>query len=277
MASLTDWKGYDNATSGNIVQRTRWCSSPLRSVGSAERLWEQGQAPRDVLPKETQSALEKCFAELFELWGRERPTIILTAGTIGDGDNSHGKGEAFDLDGFYWGDKKFMMDQYKKDRRFYIGINAHLFLFCSQVLNTHYPNHYDHFHVDFNFTYSYRETSNAQTLRPPPALSLAILAFMPRQSRSCLRSWHPAGIARESAGGGRSVQRSKVDGFNRRPSGDALQRCRFAQRRGPLGLRGVLKCAPGAAKDFVFAAARAANHVTVEIRQGEVFGLAGAD
>jgi hypothetical protein len=84
-------------------------------------------------------------------------------------------------------------------------------------------------------------------------------------------------ISGESAGRLRSVQRSKVDGFDRRPSGEALQQCSFAQRRFPLGLRGVLKFAPGATKDFVLAAARALDHVTIEIRRGEVFGLAGTD
>ena len=87
----------------------------------------------------------------------------------------------------------------------------------------------------------------------------------------------PAGIARERAGRRRSVKRSKVDVFDRRPAGEALQRGSIAQRRGPLGLRGVLKLAPGAPKDFVFAAARAANHVTIEIGRGEVFGLAGTN
>src|SRR5262245_14271186 len=55
------------------------------------------------------STLEECFEELFEVWNRERPTLILTAGTIGDGGGEHGQGRAFDLDGFYWGDQNFMM------------------------------------------------------------------------------------------------------------------------------------------------------------------------
>jgi len=75
----------------------------------------------------------------------------------------------------------------------------------------------------------------------------------------------------------RSLKRSKVDGLDRRPAGDALQRYGFAQRRFPLGLRGVFKEAPGGAKDFVPAAVRALNHVTIEIRRGEVLGLAGTD
>ena len=28
------------------------------------------------------NTLEKCFKELFELWGRDKPSIILTAGTM---------------------------------------------------------------------------------------------------------------------------------------------------------------------------------------------------
>ena len=111
-------------------------------------------------------ALDACFTELFDLWPKDKPDIILTAGTIGDGDNAHGKGEAFDLDGFWWGSESFMMDQYPSNRALYLGINAHLFLHFSQVLSFHYPGHHDHFHVDFNFSHRFRTSSNAQTLRP---------------------------------------------------------------------------------------------------------------
>lgn len=109
------------------------------------------------------NALEKCFDELFEIWGRDRPTLMLSAGTIGDGMNAHGQGLAFDLDGFYWDEQKFMMVSYPSDRHFYLGINAHLFLHFSQVLSYHYPHHRDHFHVDFNFSFKFRPDSNAQT------------------------------------------------------------------------------------------------------------------
>jgi|EndMetStandDraft_2_1072991.scaffolds.fasta_scaffold181432_2 hypothetical protein len=107
--------------------------------------------------------LEQSLTDLFTVWGRGRPSIILTAGTIGDGDNAHGQGLAFDLDGFHWDGHRFMMDEYPADRRFYVGINAHLFLYFSQVLSYHYPAHRDHFHVDFNFDYTFRPASNAQT------------------------------------------------------------------------------------------------------------------
>lgn len=116
-------------------------------------------------------SLDQCFAELFAIWGKDRPSIILSAGTIGDGENAHGQGLAFDLDGFFWTDEKiFMMEDYPADRRFYVGINAHLFLWFSQVLSYHYPSHRDHFHVDFNFSYSFRTASNAQTFFVQSAL-----------------------------------------------------------------------------------------------------------
>lgn len=57
----------------------------------------------------------------------------------------------------------FMMEDYPMNRPFYIGINAHLFLWFSQVLGYHYPSHRDHFHLDFTFSYTFRTTSNAQT------------------------------------------------------------------------------------------------------------------
>lgn len=110
-----------------------------------------------------QDTLTTCFDELFEAWNKGKPSIILTAGTTGDGGGAHGQGYAFDLDGFYWGEEKFMMNEYSADRVFYNGINAHLFLHFSQVLSFHYPGHHDHFHVDFNFSHRFRTSSNAQT------------------------------------------------------------------------------------------------------------------
>ena len=107
--------------------------------------------------------LEACFEDLFDRWGRSSPSIILTAGTLGDGAGAHGQGFAFDLDGFFWDEQRFMMDEYPEDRAFYNGVNAHLFLHFSQVLSFHYPNHRDHFHVDFNFSHRFRTSSNSQT------------------------------------------------------------------------------------------------------------------
>ncbi len=115
--------------------------------------------------------LNKCLKELFEIWPLERPRAMLSAGTIGDGQQQHGKGKAFDLDGFLFEDSpKFMMIEYPKRRALYIGINSHLFLYFSQVLSYHYPDHDDHFHVDFNFSFAYRESSNAQTFYLQSAL-----------------------------------------------------------------------------------------------------------
>ena len=107
--------------------------------------------------------LNECFGELFDRWPYGIPSLVLSAGTIGDNENQHGKGLAFDLDGFYLTSGKFMMDEYPERRLGYIGINAHLFLYFPQVLSYHYPQHHDHFHVDFNFTMMYRTASNAQT------------------------------------------------------------------------------------------------------------------
>jgi hypothetical protein len=114
--------------------------------------------------KKLKDTLEECFEDLFGVWNSSKPSIILTAGTLGDGGGEHGQGLAFDLDGFYWDDdSKFMMLFYPTDRVFYLGINAHLFLYFTQVLSYHYPRHDDHFHVDFNFSAKYRPDSNAQT------------------------------------------------------------------------------------------------------------------
>lgn len=110
-------------------------------------------------------ALDACMEELFTAWGMGTPSVILTAGVLGDGENAHGQGLAFDLDGFFWPEDAlpFMMADYPTDRRFYIGIWAHLLLWFPQVLGWHYPGHQDHFHMDFNFGMRFRPESNAQT------------------------------------------------------------------------------------------------------------------
>lgn len=116
------------------------------------------------------NTLTICLNELFNRWPHGQPELILSAGTVGDGENQHGKGLAFDLDGFYLSSERFMMDEYPNHRLEYIGINAHLFLYFPQVLSYHYPNHRDHFHVDFNFSMAYRTASNAQTFFVQSAL-----------------------------------------------------------------------------------------------------------
>lgn len=111
-----------------------------------------------------------CFTDLFNRWPYGQPELILSAGTTGDNENQHGKGLAFDLDGFFLSSGRFMMNEYPERQLDYIGINAHLFLYFSQVLGFHYPKHHDHFHVDFNFSMSYRTASNAQTFFVQSAL-----------------------------------------------------------------------------------------------------------
>lgn len=113
---------------------------------------------------ELKAALGNCMTDLFALWNEGTPTIILTAGTGGDGDNAHGQGNAFDLDGFWWGERRMMMTEYPANRALYIAIHAHLFHYFSQVLSWHYRGHRDHFHVDFNSANRnhYRTGSEAQ-------------------------------------------------------------------------------------------------------------------
>lgn len=107
-------------------------------------------------------ALDSCMTDLFATWAKGNPTIILSGGTIGDGAQAHGQGMAFDLDGFWWGEEKFMMNEYPANKPFYIGINAHLLMHFSSVLSYYYPRHRDHFHVDFNYDDKFRPSSEAQ-------------------------------------------------------------------------------------------------------------------
>jgi hypothetical protein len=126
------------------------------------RYGEKGKQRKFYCTNKLKTTLDSCMTELFSLWNKPKPTIILSAGTIGDGKMAHGEGFAFDLDGFWWGDEVFTMASYPSNRKFYLGINAHLFHHFSQVLSYHYPGHRDHFHVDFNYGDNFRPGSQAQ-------------------------------------------------------------------------------------------------------------------
>ena len=77
--------------------------------------------------------------------------------------------------------------------------------------------------------------------------------------------------ASAEAGG---FSQSQADDFDRWPSSDTFEQRSLSQRRGAFLLRGILKSIPCAASDFVGAAARAPNNVTIEILWGEVSGFA---
>jgi hypothetical protein len=109
------------------------------------------------------NTLEACFSDLFSHLPGGKPALLTSAGTIGDNENEHGQGLAFDLDGIFWDSRSLIMNDFFNQKYLYLGINAHLYLHFSQVLNFYYPKHDDHFHVDFNFSYHYRPSSNAQT------------------------------------------------------------------------------------------------------------------
>ena len=83
----------------------------------------------------------------------------------------------------------------------------------------------------------------------------------------------PSGIKTEALT--ERFSRLEADAFDRWPSRKAFERSRFCQRRGAFLLRRLLEHIASAASDFVSAAARAADNMTIEIPRGEVFGFAG--
>jgi hypothetical protein len=84
-----------------------------------------------------------------------------------------------------------------------------------------------------------------------------------------------SGEALQEWGRSRRGRRSEADVFDRWPSRYAFQRSSFCQCRGAFLLRGMLEPLACATGDFVVAAARAPNNVTIEILGGQVPGFAG--
>lgn len=96
--------------------------------------------------------LDRCFNELWNICPNGKPSKIFTAGAWTDKPGMHGAGRAFDLDGFEWSNRKFIVledGQKNGDRKFYFGIEAVLRKHFGIVLDYLYnSDHYDHFHLD---------------------------------------------------------------------------------------------------------------------------------
>jgi hypothetical protein len=96
--------------------------------------------------------LDQCFNELWSVVPLGKPNKIFTAGAFTNKPGFHGLGRAFDLDGFEWTNRKFIVLEdgaRNGDRKFYFGIEAilkrHFGVVLDYLFNT---DHHDHFHLD---------------------------------------------------------------------------------------------------------------------------------
>jgi hypothetical protein len=135
-------------------------------LGGVPVTYRRQRAPSQ-LQEDFLAVLDKCFEELWEVWG-ERPNAILSAGAYVAKAGRHGEGLAFDLDGFDFGDGPWCKLKrwgglWKAHRRLAICIEAHLRLHIPQVLGPSYDwAHRDHWHLDNRAAaQGYQHTSRA--------------------------------------------------------------------------------------------------------------------
>lgn len=112
--------------------------------------------------------LDRCFNELWNICPNGKPNKIFTAGAWTNKPGMHGAGRAFDLDGFEWSNRKFIVleDGRKNgDRKFYFGIEAVLRKHFGIVLDYLYnSDHYDHFHIDDGVSIDFDTSARSKVL-----------------------------------------------------------------------------------------------------------------
>jgi hypothetical protein len=107
--------------------------------------------------------LETAFKDVFIHCPLGRPDIITSAGTLVGKAGEHGSGKAFDLDAIFWKDHQLITNNYIHQKELYLGIESFLRKHFGLVLNYHYPNHTDHWHVDSSVSVDYNESSKSET------------------------------------------------------------------------------------------------------------------
>ena len=135
---------------------------------SARDYGTRGAPARFFVTAEFHGILEAFFAELWTICLSGKAEVITSAGAWVDKPNSqHATGEAFDLDGIFWGNKSFVTLNYPKDKKFYLGVEAVLRKHLGTVLDYHYnASHRDHFHIDIGSDVGFRRvTSNTLFLQ----------------------------------------------------------------------------------------------------------------
>lgn len=111
--------------------------------------------------------LDACFAEL---WSRNPygvAEVVVSAGAYVKKAGYHGRGEAFDLDAIFWGQRNFVTLHYPNDKPFYLAVDAVCRKHFGTVLNYHFnAAHHDHLHLDLGQPgFSKKATSEVKFLQ----------------------------------------------------------------------------------------------------------------
>lgn len=143
---------------------------PLAAYGS------RGVAYDFYATQEFEDKLDACFAELEQVCPLGRPEVITSAGAWVEKPNSyHNIGEAFDVDGIHWADKKLISLNFPDDRRLYLGVEAVLRKHFPTVLNYYYNlAHRDHLHVEMSRQMTFDRGARSEVLFLQAALTYVL-------------------------------------------------------------------------------------------------------
>jgi hypothetical protein len=115
--------------------------------------------------KSLENTLDDAFAELWDKCPLGKADIILTAGAFVCRSGQHGKGNAFDCDGIWWGDRLLLTKNYRSDAQAYLGVEAVLRKHIGTVLNFEYnASHEDHWHLDTGTKPGFSASSKSRVL-----------------------------------------------------------------------------------------------------------------
>lgn len=124
----------------------------------------KGEEPNFLIDEGVLIILKKALQEVFEHCPLGVPEIITTAGIFVNKPGQHSHGKAFDLDAVFWEEKTLITMNFVHQKELYLGIESFLRKHFGIVLNYHYPNHKDHWHIDTSVPVDYNESSKSETL-----------------------------------------------------------------------------------------------------------------
>lgn len=107
--------------------------------------------------------LERCFTEIFQESPFGPAETITSAGAYVSKPGQHGKGQAFDLDGIFWGERELIAIEYPKKPHLYLAVESIIRRHFGTVLNYNYNlAHRDHFHLDLGSSVKFERMSKSR-------------------------------------------------------------------------------------------------------------------
>lgn len=108
-------------------------------------------------------ALDRCFVELFEQSPFGPGAVITSAGAFVEKPGYHGSGQAFDLDGIFWGGEQLIAIEYPNKPHLYLAVESVIRQHFGTVLAYNYnAAHKDHFHMDVGSAVGFQKMSKSR-------------------------------------------------------------------------------------------------------------------